>query len=473
MCSSDLGRWTLERSTLFGESLGSAGSAVVTGEGERLRVAQGDATVVLGSLRAEARGTFGAPGDRLAWTVQAPRLDQLPAMPWTSELARGLAGAVQAQGTLEGSWSRWQVNATARGSELRGADNVSARTVNLRASAGNLPQSPFDVTIEGEQWRATGMALARARITAQGTLAQHDIRLGANNDLLDLDARLQGRWQDAGWEGAIVSLANRGSYPLALRAPAALELSPTHVHLGRLEASFGEGRLLVREAQWTRGAMPGMGRISSSGEFTDIPSAWLAAPAGLESVRTTLRLGGDWSLESTPQLNGRFTLRRTGGDVYLEAAGVELGLSKAIIDGRFTQGSLGAEATVDARVGTLRGSIRTSPEPGIEEGLGFTPRSPLALEANIELAEMRPLLAAFQTQGRVAGRAVARLRGSGTLGKPQLEGTLEATGLGYELPPWGLSVHDGRLRARLLGDNMEITELFLRSEEHTSELQSH
>ena len=126
-----------------------------------------------------------------------------------------------------------------------------------------------------------------------------------------------------------------------------------------------------------------------------------------------------------------------------------------------------SDLTVDARVGTLRGSIRTSPEPGIEEGLGFTPRSPLALEANLELAEMRPLLAAFQTQGRVAGRAVARLRGSGTLGKPQLEGTLEATGLGYELPPWGLSVRDGRLRARLLGDNMEITELFLRAGEGT------
>jgi translocation and assembly module TamB len=474
-------RWTLSGSELLGEALASAGRATFAleprGARTALRIGDADAQASFGQARVEARGAFGAAGDSLSWKLDVPRLERLPAAwiaPGKTDAARELGGSVRAEGTLAGGFDDWRVAFAAQGSEVRAPGSVSAKSMSAKGSAGRGRNDAFEVALDARSVQLPGYALTRLSARSTGTMARHDIRIAAANGILDLDARLEGSVQtgqmpaapasapsstpSTAWSGRLLALSNRGEYPLELTAPTPLELSAARVHVGRLEAKLGAGRLLVREASWEPG------KLASSGEFTELPAVWLLAPAGLATTKPTLRLAGEWSLESTPRLNGRITLRRTGGDIFIEAAGTDLGLTSASIDARFTQGALAAQAALDSRVARLLATAETTPEPGAA-GLGFTPSSPLRLEARIEIAEVRPLFASLQTQGRVSGRAGAVLRAGGTLGKPVLSGNISADALGYDLPPWGMYLRDGRLRAELRGDTLEVSELSVRGGE--------
>src|SRR6185503_17911300 len=89
---------------------------------------------------------------------------------------------------------------------------------------------------------------------------------------------------------------------------------------------------------------------------------------------------------------------------------------------------------------------------------GLTPDSTLAATAEVELAELRQLTEPLWTQARVSGRVAASLRAAGTLAKPVLGGTVRGDALGFDMPPWGIALRDGSLRAELEGDRLRVLE---------------
>jgi translocation and assembly module TamB len=50
------------------------------------------------------------------------------------------------------------------------------------------------------------------------------------------------------------------------------------------------------------------------------------------------------------------------------------------------------------------------------------------------------------------------LRGAGTLAKPLVSGTLRGDALGVEMPPWGLALTEGRVRAELDENQLRVTD---------------
>ncbi len=390
------GKWEITKSTFLGLPFESRGSASLTGE----RITNADAWATLGKNRATAKGSFGGPRDRAEWTLHVPDL---------AALVEGLAGEIRANGSAAGTWKQ------------------PSAVINAQASGLRLTEA---------------LAFERASVKASGTLEKHEGELTAVNDEFDLQATLRGGWRGNAWRGEIASLKNGGEYPLELKTPAALEAGAQRVVLGRFEAALpAGGRAAVESVRWEAK------RLTSRGSISAMPAQWLLTAARVDQVTGDLVLEGDWDLAATPKLNGRLAVRRASGDLAFGETPMEL--SAAAIEATFTEDRVTAKAAIASRLASAR----------IEGTLAAPARdAALAATAEIEAAELRSLTEPLFTQARVSGRVTATLRVAGTPAKPELSGTLRGDALGVELPPWGIALRDGRVRAELEANRLRVTE---------------
>jgi translocation and assembly module TamB len=400
-------RWQIKESLLEGERFTSRG----TGHFSANRVTKADMEARFGSARARVRGAFGNPGDQLALEIEVPRIE---------DFAESIAGSLRASGQLSGTWDTPQAAITVLVSSVR------------------LPN---------------GLALERISAKASGSLVNHAADISLVGEDLDLDARLRGSWEgDAGWNGELLAMRNAGRYPMKLTAPAPVRVAPGRIELGRLEASLGDGELLVEKLHWQNG------ELASVGSFSGLPGHWVILAAGLtDRIASTLLVDGEWSVAAAPRLTGSIRIRRAEGDLtVLGDTPISLGLQTSAIDARLKDGHVDATATATGRYGTvsLKGSL--TPEASAP-GLGLTPQSRVALEAQVKLAELRVLTQPLITDARLDGRVSAELRVTGTLGRPELGGSLQGNEISFDVPPYGVFLKGGELRAVLQGDVLRVT----------------
>jgi translocation and assembly module TamB len=410
-------RWVVRDSTLEGEALASEGAARISGSRAQRVVAQAS----LGGARLTARGDFGRTGDELGWALEVPSIEYF---------LGDFTGALRANGTLKGTFEDPQAAFTVEASELV------------------LP---------------TGMKISSARAKAGGSLAKHAVELSAKGEGLDLQARLRGGWRgEAGWSGEIQTLRNSGPYPLELTAPVPLQAAKARVELGRLDATFSGGRITIAELAWSGE------KLVSSGEFHALPTQWLIALAGLaDNLRSSVLLDGQWNMASSPQLSGTAAVRRTAGDLSLaqgEGGKLALGLEKALVEARFTDGRINANAEVASRYGTATVTGDITPAPGAAR-FGITPRSALAFVAQVRDVDLRAAVQPLLADQRIEGRLAADLKGGGTLGEPTLTGTLRGEAIGLEAPPLGVFLKGGELRAALEKDVLRVEQFSIQGGE--------
>ncbi len=391
-------RWDIRDSRLRGEALASHGTARILRE----RVARANAQASLGRARLSARGDFGSPGDELALELESAPVAQV---------LEGWSGTLSASARLTGSW------ASPRGS--------------LQAKAAGLAPP-------------NGVRLESLALSAQGSLAKHEGEVLLRGEGLDMAAQLRGGWHaSAGWTGEITGLRNRGAYPLQLEAAAPLTVAPGRVELGRLQAKLGKGRLRVEGLSWSPS------RLASSGEFTGLPAQWLVVAGGLtDRLRATMLLDGRWDLSAAPRVDGTLSVRRSSGDLL--ADDFALGLDKAELEARFTDGVMQGTAALASRYGTaeVRGTLQ-----------GLQADAPVDFTARVRFAELRALLQPLLEGARMDGRLRAELRGSGTLSELRLAGSVEGDAISLQMPPYGIFLKDGEVRAALEGDRLRITRL--------------
>ncbi|MGQ0651497.1 MAG: translocation/assembly module TamB domain-containing protein, partial [Betaproteobacteria bacterium] len=400
--------WSIAASRLAGRAFESRGRAEVS----RQRVRGVEAQALFGEARLSARGNFGGAGDRLEWTASAARLEAF---------LDTVSGRGQASGTLSGTLQRPEVDATLRGEALELAKRVRLRTLDA---------------------------------TVTGSTAKHELRAVARLADAEVQVHVRGSLERSrAWSGEIVSAASKGATPVRLVAPAPLRVSAERIELGRLEAALSEGRLLVREASWERG------RLSSSGEFSGLPAQWLVVAAGAgERVQSSMLVDGNWTLAAAPRLDGALRLRRRSGDVVLLGAesSTPLGLSEAVIEGRFNAGRFVARMDASSRYGVIALEGSVAPDPDAAGALGFGAGSPLAFGARMQFVELPVLAQPLLLTARMDGRIAAELQGSGTLGKPLVKGTLRGDGLSFDMPPYGVYLRNGQLRATLEGERVVV-----------------
>ncbi|HVL37278.1 MAG TPA: translocation/assembly module TamB domain-containing protein [Burkholderiales bacterium] len=409
-------RWRIDDSRLQGEAFASRGEARFDGE----RVLGADAQARFGSARLSARGDFGASGDELAWQLQAPRV---------ADFVEGVEASLQASGRLSGTWQAPRGSVTARASGVR------------------LPN---------------GVPLKSVAVKAQGALERHTADVSVLAEDVDLEARLQGGWDRAAaaWSGELQALRNAGRYPLKLHQTAPLRIAAGALELGRLDAALGAGRLLVESASWQEN------KLASRGEFVGLPAQWLVLAGGLmDRVRTTLLVDGRWDIASTPRLTGTVSLRRRAGEITLLGdSPLEVGLQKAALEAAFKDGEMQGSGQLATRYGSASVKVNVNPVADAE-GLGYTPQSTIAAQAKLDFVALRVLTQPLLEEARLDGQLAAELRVTGTLGEPRLGGTLRGEALSFDMPPQGIFLRGGMLRAVLEGETLRITEFAIQGGE--------
>ena len=425
-----------------------------------------DATLASATLH--ATGAAGAPGDRLAFTVDAPRIAEIAAL-LPNDVPRPVAGALAANGTLTLQPDAIGGDIDVRGRSRRVGSHAAhaltghaslspptpaARTIDARTIA-------IDASINGLTLDARTFETVRA--TASGTLERHHATLSLRASDVDGSLSVDGSLTNIGkgappaWTGSLTALENRGSVPVKLRAPATLAIRNRFLRIADAHVDVTEGRADIAELTWNEG------RITTRGAFTNIALANVASLAGRPlPVASTLVIGGEWTIAATPRLNGRFTLQRERGDIIADAASNgttephPLGISALTLAGTFSDDALNASATfASERAGTASGTLSLGTVAGTVAGV-LDKAAPLRLALRAELASLAVFQPWIGTNAAVNGRARLDVAATGTLGNPLWSGTVAGDALRIDAPQYGVNVTDGRLRAHLAADGIVL-----------------
>lgn len=461
-------------SKLAGVPVSGALSAAVSRQA--IRDAQID--VKLGSAALAARGSAGSAGDRLELAIDAPRLAEIaPLLP--AAVPRPLAGTLRARITLSGlAPDRAGIDLTAHGEGLRIGPALAVATLDARiaiaASDAAGPVAPAGARSVGGDVAATGIVtpagtFARARVRADGTLAQHRATLAFTGEDLDVDVNARGGIGDPAadpaafvWSGTIDALDNRGPWALRLASPAPVEIGRDRVRVGTTRIEVADGSVDLASLEWNAG------RLATSGAFAGVPVATLARMAGYPlPFVSTLTLAGDWSLASTPRLNGTITVRREHGDFFLAPGTIVAPDDRAFRISALDLAVRVRDDAVDATA-TLRSGRGVNADA--ELALGVAPNAPpgrpgsdapLTLALRAQLATLQVAQPWLGTSALVDGNLSAEVAARGTLRHAPLSGTVRAGALRIDAPEHGLHYTDGRLTATLSAGTVTLDELSL------------
>jgi len=404
------------------------------------RIAQAAIRIGLGPNSLTAKGAFGAAGDTLVLRLDAPR----PALIDT-RLAGEITATAQVRGTREQPGAEFE--ARARNVILTSGIRVTA--LNARGSYGTTAEQHVTLSARMRGLSMDSIVLDDATLDVQGSRLQHRIDISARGGLIDLVARARGNWSPPGvWTGEIVEGSNRGKLLVLLNDVITVQASPEQLLLGRFSAQIAGGRIDFGEARYAAGA------IVSSGTFANLPLApLLMAGDKAVSAADTLRLAGKWSLDTAKGGSGGFEVRRESGDLLLDK--LQLGLQTMQLQGRLEGGALNITGDLDARLAKLRIEATLGQQAGAA-GWPIGRDSPLKLSGRMTVPDLAVFAVFNEAAAHVEGKALITLTASGTLGKPQVRGTIEGDQLAYIVPPQGVHLRNGVLRGHFSGRALTV-----------------
>ena len=346
-------------------------------------------------------------------------------------------------------------------------------------------------------------SLARMALEADGTLrqgpqqAQLHLRASASATAGRVQTQIDALRLQASAEG------QPGPWTVNLADPLTLTVQQQPRLL--VETSAGQARvtgpqpgeallrwLPVRYAQGSQGAV----QLRSQGELQGLPLAWANAFA-VDGQGALARLGlagdlvldGAWDIAAADTLRAQASLRRRSGDlriltpdaapatvVHSSGQGKGAGAPQAVATSAGTPAGLRqAELRIDAEGDSLRAHVQWDSERAgqvqvdgntrlaRQDGGWLWPEdAPLAATVRAELPDVGVWSALAPPGWRVHGTLSADARLSGSRAAPRWAGTLAADRFSVRSLLDGVDLQDGRLRAVLRGDRLDITELALK-----------
>ncbi len=453
---------------------GLATQGRVRGRFAPMRVQELVADVTLGSSRVQARGALGRAGDRLAMEVAARRLAELhPLLP--ADVPRPVSGALDATATLETLAQGARLDINARAAQLGIGAAWQFATLALAGHATHTaPVSTLridtlqDVSLVADATDASTPAgrVSRARVALAGNAAAHTLSVTASEGGASVDgslsASLAGSDAMLAWRGRVERLGARGVpgvVEVALASPVAFDIARDKVVLDAFRIDGGGASLDVDMLRWVRDA------IDTRGRFRNLPAAPFVKVAGLaEAIPTDITVGGGWDLHSSPAWRGTFTIARERGDLFIDdpalgtasklALGIETLALNATLDGKRLTG----DAQLRARLGGNALAEFTIDAPA-GSSHPFSAAAPIRAAIKARLPSLVPLQPFLGTSARIQGQASADFAVAGTLRKPELTGQLVGSDLRVDMPQYGVSYNDGRLRVASGPQGLVLEEL--------------
>ncbi|MDD5365497.1 MAG: translocation/assembly module TamB domain-containing protein [Gallionellaceae bacterium] len=417
------------------------------------RLWDSDAELRLAGNRLRLQGAFGAPGDRLAFQLLANQLGVVdPA----------LSGRIEATGQLSGSLATPAGEADIQAEGLAWGKDYRLGSLHAKARLDQGLDGILALDARLAKLNTPALTLDRASLIGQGRRDRHSLVITAGNPDLDLGAEVAGAWREAGWSGQILRLTNQGRHPLALQAPARLEIAADGGRLSEARLAALGAVFNVRDARYQAG------RISSQGEFKGLSITVLKRfPAWPEGVGGDLVLGGNWQIDAGEQVNGRINLARERGDLVLAAGpdtATALGLQQLSLLAEASDSRLHASLAADgSALGRL--SVQADSRLARRDGVwGIAADTPFQASADLALQSLAWAAPLLDKTGasRFDGSLAAQVKGSSSLAAPQFSGTISGERFRLALPEQGLDLRDGRFQAELSQDTLVLKSLSLR-----------
>lgn len=459
---------TLSKSPLWGHAKLAA---------DKRHVANADVDLHLGGNVVAARGAFGSGHETLDWRIDAPQL---------AALGPDFGGVLRGSGTLSGTMDMPSLTASIDGQNIRAMGTQSVKqlhaTAKLGAGRGAADPLALDVAVTDytssttdKQGNVNTTHIAAARLTSTGTRGAHTIQASARGDTFDAALAVHGGLSGNTWNGTVDTLKNSGRYAMTLAAPTPLRIAGAPgtglAGLAKPEQiAFNGATIKLPAGAVTIDSLVKTGpRWNTRGSASGVPVSYLgqASDAVRDNLRGDLTLGAQWAIDlraptvpgAVPALNGSVHVFREKGDLIAgDVTPVALGLRQLDLRADVGGGALRAQFAVDgARVGNARVDATAQLLQGRVDN-----DSPLKLTASANLASlawMSPLLG--QPGLEVDGALRLAINGTGTVGAPTLNGSIEGDGLAVRWPDQGVRLRNGQLRAVLAGDELQLQRLAL------------
>ncbi|AIO33059.1 hypothetical protein DM39_2525 [Burkholderia cenocepacia] len=423
------------------------------------RILPSNATLSIAGNHVDLRGSFGAPGDRLRFVVDAPQLDRL---------GFGIAGLVQAQGDLTGSFAHPNVTATYKAERVVvGSNRIGA--AQGRADIRDGAHGALVFTADASDLALGSLQLKSLRANLDGTRAKHTLEASAlgtaGGRMIDLTLAANGgvveNRDGMRWDGTVTRLANRGTPSVALQAPLTVSAGAGRVTLGATRLTLEGAAIDLKSFVFDHGQMRSAGSVSgaSVARFLEIRQEMTGQRP---PVRTDVVLDADWDFSIGASATGYLQVKRRGGDVTVESGrGIaSLGLTELSARAAFGPGNrLNVTAQAKAnRIGTLDANVAV---PFALRGgvLSVADDGPLSGRIDADMPSLKATGNLFGPSYLLGGRAALKLTVAGTPAKPNLSGMLTGDDLSATLIDQGVQLKDGIVRVKLAENLVEFQQV--------------
>lgn len=487
------GRWTPERLTV--ERVRADAFRAIA-DGRRIEVSLPAMNSVSGNL------SFAAPGVALQADVDMRDQDgngrvslQLDSAEQFGEWVRGLPGTGELLGELraqgagvvgaewQGHWRQWLASARSRQPEAGLLLKLAARTDGLvldlppgeSRAAIRLQVGDLDLALQGDPQSASLTLHGEAR--ANDARARVDARLQA---VASEGERGAPAWNiDIGQLVTSVWLADE-TEPWALRVSENLQLRVEAGEQLELRGGAGQATLSAPSAygsgeplqvDWQpillRRSASGALTLQSRGVVTGLQPAWAdrllrrdgEGPLASAGIRTDLMLRGEWDVNLAEQAGITARLSRERGDLTLLGSGRMAGIRSLELKAGAAENAVDLQLAMDsANAGVISARIGTQLERQ-DGGWSLPPTAPLSGSLRATVQDLTTFAFLAPPGWRIQGAMEADLQLRGEVRSPLLSGELRGSGLNLRSVIDGVELHDGMLRARLLGSRMEVDEL--------------
>lgn len=425
----------------------------LTGEGTiqvaGMRLLPSKAALSVAGNNVDLNGSFGAPGDRLRFKVDAPALERL---------GFGIAGTAKADGDLTGSIAHPNMAANYQADGLVFGANRLGHAEG-RADIRDGANGALVFTLKARDASTEDIDIANLDANLNGTRAHHTLDVTATGKVrgqpVNLALGANGKFTDAPdgphWDGAITKLSNKGTPSLNLESPLSVSYGPKRLVLGATRL-VAEGAVLNLKSF----AMEN-GRLQSAGTLTNLSVPHLLdvrqTLTGAEPpIRTDLVFDGDWNFTLGATATGYAQIKRRAGDVTIDGTrGLSaLGISDIAARADFTDGnrlnaSLHAQAS---RIGVIDANVHT-PLVNRDGMLTIDDNAPLTGAINANVPELRTTGGLLGANYLLGGRIALKLVIAGIVAKPNLSGSLTGDNISATVVDQGVQLKDGIIRIAL------------------------
>lgn len=431
------------------------GAGLIQFEGKR--VLPSDARLSLAGNDISLKGSFGKPGDRLAFHADAPAL---------ARLGFGLSGLLRADGEIGGSIENPDVDARYRAENLAFGEHrltLLSGSAQMRGMPATAPDARVGLDLTARDVRSGDIRLAHVKAEISGSYAQHAIRLDADGNLrgatLDLALAAQGSLQQQAqgllWKGRLNTFENKGVPRLALASPLEASAGPGRLDLGNARLSFAGARIDLQELRYANGQLRSAGQVSALdiGRVLALQEQITGQKAPLD---TDLVLDGSWNVSIAENADGFVRVERRGGDIRIPGPVAQntLGLNALSLRADLQGKQVALEANASTRaIGSLAGQGRIGLQD--QDGrLALGADAPVSARITASVPDLQKIASLAGPRIALNGQLALDLGINGSLADPIMSGTVNGDRLAVTLFEQGVRLNDGT--ARIVIDNNVI-----------------